>query len=428
MEPLKLQLTAEERTLSRLLFKLSRSTTAIVAFCFLYATPAFSKNPGETLKNIEESLGEATSKSRALIQKAKETKSEIRNLRRRSVAVAAKARDHAFTLIKLEEQIAELDQRESEKKRSLTVQKKKLGGLISALQRIALHPPVALIALPATPSDTIRSALLLRGTVPEIETRARALRGDINALTEIRAAITAARQKIKIEQTDLKRERRALASLTYKKLDLAKKTNAAQRDIDAKTRALGKKAKNLRDLVSRLTIETLDREKERPPKTPKASPKPRNRKNVTTDGKTPALANLSNKPRIAAPRKFHRRGLPVAGRVTVIFGGKDRNGRRSRGITVKGQPGATVIAPGSGKIVFAGPFKSLGNLVIIEYSRRYHLLLSGLARIDVPVGEKVLAGEPVGIIPSTDPTGTTLYLELRRKGRPINPLPWLAAR
>ena len=68
------------------------------------------------------------------------------------------------------------------------------------------------------------------------------------------------------------------------------------------------------------------------------------------------------------------------------------------------------------------------NLLIIEYGRQYHLLLGRLARIDVLVGEKVLAGEPVGIIPSTELTGTTLYLELRRNGQPINPLPWLAAR
>jgi septal ring factor EnvC (AmiA/AmiB activator) len=126
--------------------------------------------------------------------------------------------------------------------------------------------------------------------------------------------------------------------------------------------------------------------------------------------------------------RFSRRGLPVAGRITVSFGGKDHNGQKSRGISIRARPNATVIAPSSGTVVFAGPFRGLGNLLIIEYGRQYHLLLGRLARIDVLVGEKVLAGEPVGIILFIELTGTTLYLELRRNGQPINPLPWLAAR
>jgi septal ring factor EnvC (AmiA/AmiB activator) len=329
-----------------------------------------------------------------------------------------------------------LDHRAAEKRQSLNGQRKQLGSLIAALQRIALHPPVALIALPATPADTIRSALLLRGTVPEIETRAQVLREDIKALSEIRAAITAARQKIQSGQRDLTGERRALAALTSKKLKLAKTTSAAQLKLGKRAQALGSKAKDLKDLVRRLAADqrkkaragALKKEQTRAANRAKPPTLAPNRKNVTSAPKSPITNTRTAKTQTANLPRFPRRGLPVAGRIAVTFGGKDHNGQKSSGLSIRARPNATVIAPSSGKVVFAGRFRGLGNLLIIEYSRQYHLLLGRLARIDVPVGEKVLAGEPVGIIPSTELTGTTLYLELRRNGRPINPLPWLAAR
>ncbi len=413
--------------------------TAIAACAVLagsWPVPAIAADPGKSLKNIEKSLGEATSESRALNEKAEKTKAEIQALKQRSIAVAAKARDHSFTLIKLEEQLEELDHRAAVKRQSLDGQKKQLGSLIAALQRIALHPPVALIALPATPADTIRSALLLRGAVPEIETRARVLKDDIKALSEIRSAITAARQKIQSEQRDLTNQRRALAALTSKKLQLAKVTSADQRKLGKRAQELGGKAKSLKDLVTRLAAEQRKKAQAEAHKkkgnraaseVKPLAPEP-NRKIVTSAPSGPSATAPAINSQTAILPRFPRRGLPVAGRITVSFGGKDHNGQKSRGISVRARANATVISPSSGKVVFAGPFRGLGNLLIIEYGRQYHLLLGRLERIDVPVGEKVLAGEPVGIITSTELTGTTLYLELRRNGRPINPLPWLAAR
>ncbi len=79
-------------------------------------------------------------------------------------------------------------------------------------------------------------------------------------------------------------------------------------------------------------------------------------------------------------------------------------------------------------MVFSGPFKGLGKLLIIEHRGAYHLLLAGLERIDAVVGDTVLAGEPVGVMPATREEAPTLYLELRRRGQPVNPTPWLASR
>jgi septal ring factor EnvC (AmiA/AmiB activator) len=101
-------------------------------------------------------------------------------------------------------------------------------------------------------------------------------------------------------------------------------------------------------------------------------------------------------------------------------------GISSKGITIETRSGAQVVAPFDGRIEFAGPFRGYGQILIIEHADGYHSLLAGLGRIDGTVGQSLVAGEPVGAMGSSD--RPSLYLELRRHGQPINPLPWLATR
>ena len=418
----------EEFTLYQPLPKLGFLASLIAVACGISIPFGAWAEPRKALKDLEQSIDIAKTKSQALAKKAKENSTDLWELKQQSISIVAKARNHTFTLIKLEEQLAELDQRCRIKKQSLSQQKKHLVSLVTALQRIALTPPIALIALPAKPLDTIRSALLIRGTVPEIKSREKILREDIKALSNIQEAIKAAQQEIQTKQIDLDRERRSLAKLMTRKLKLIKKTNAAQEKSKRTALSLRGRAKNLRELFRRLTQNEKKKNDNQPLKPNLTDMKNPSRglgilKSDSTDQKAPK--KISSK---ARGPTFLRQNLPVVGRVTFGFDTKDLNGQRRRGLSIEAKPGAAVISPRSGKIVFAGPFRGLGNLIIIEYGLQHHLLLGGLGKIDVPLGEKVLAGEPVGIIPFSERNRTILYLELRRKGRPINPLPWLAAK
>jgi septal ring factor EnvC (AmiA/AmiB activator) len=96
-------------------------------------------------------------------------------------------------------------------------------------------------------------------------------------------------------------------------------------------------------------------------------------------------------------------------------------------IAIAASPGQTVAAPEAGRVVFAGPFRSYGKLLIIEHQREYHTLLWGFSELEVVKGDRVRTGQIVGVMADDAGRSPELHVELRRNGRPVNPLPWLAA-
>ena len=119
--------------------------------------------------------------------------------------------------------------------------------------------------------------------------------------------------------------------------------------------------------------------------------------------------------------------MPVVGTLARRFGAADAPmspAAPSEGLGLAALPGAVAVAPLDGRVIYAGPFRNLGLVLIIRHGGLYHSLLAGLERIDTKVDHWVLAGEPVGAMPET--SGGALYFELRRDDRPVDPQPWLA--
>ncbi len=412
----------------------------------LLTTPggaSYARGPSDRLQTIERALGEARERQSDLKRKASTAATERDRVQRLSVSVAARMQRHEAAMSSLEEQMELLAVTEVEKSRFLGQRKAQLTLMLAALQRIAYQPPAALIALPTSPNDTVRSAILLRAAIPAPETQARELNADVEALVEVRQQIIDARKKLKSEAGELRRKRIKLAALTKGKIRLARKTRDESLAATNTARRLGAEARDLRELLARLQEERQKVVARKPQRTapPLLVPVPKPQKAVTAKTPEPPTPSPFRPTRptettVAAlplvesvpPYRLHSSsGLPVQGRITRNFGQGGRNDEISRGLTIRTRPKAQVVSPGTGEVVFAGKFHGFGRLLIIEHRSRYHVLLAGMARIDVAVGDQVLAREPVGVMNATAGDRPALYLELRRSGRPINPLPWLVA-
>ena len=131
------------------------------------------------------------------------------------------------------------------------------------------------------------------------------------------------------------------------------------------------------------------------------------------DGPAPAPT------RAAAPSDFQ---LPVQGRTVTGFGETRASGSRSKGIVLSPVAGGQVIVPATGRVAFSGPYEGFGRIVIIEHDGGWTSVVTGLARVDVEVGDSVIGGGPLGVAGAKD---ELIALELRNSGEPVNPLDYL---
>lgn len=138
------------------------------------------------------------------------------------------------------------------------------------------------------------------------------------------------------------------------------------------------------------------------------------------------LADVGSRVAAARLRRAQPPLMPVPDEMMNPF--SDRAGAAAEpDITISAAPGQPVATPEAGRVVFAGTFRSYGNLLIIEHQREYHTLLWGFSKLDVAKGDRVRTGQVVGVMADDAARTPALHVELRHNGRPVNPLPWLAA-
>ena len=145
---------------------------------------------------------------------------------------------------------------------------------------------------------------------------------------------------------------------------------------------------------------------------------------VSDRGEPLRLALLPQAPPIAS---FKGRLItPSSGRLIKRYGEPDAEGLRDHGFVLRTRPGALVVAPYDGRVIHVGHFAGLGPILIIEHGDGYHTLMGGLGRIDVGLDQRLLAGEPIGVMGAGGGTPVELYFELRHNGDPIDPYPWFS--
>lgn len=386
-------------------------------------------DPTKSLETIQQEMEAQAREETALDAAARALREEVEGMRAKMIAAAAAAQAQEADLTVLEGQVAVLNGQFEKKEAALLSQKGRLAGVLGSLQRVALAPPGALIAMPGRPVDTLRGAILLRAAIPAIEDEARILRGELGILASLGADLAVRRKKIAGKATELNRSREKLETLLARKRALLDETEGQRKAASAQVARLAERAQSLRDLLEKLEARATMAPPLRKPPVPGAAPEP------GVSEKVPEPAPSLTPARLSRPdglRPFSEaKGLvmlPARGELAGRFGETTDFGVTRKGIVLRTRAEAQVIAPFDGQIVFAGPFRGYGRILIIEHGGGYHTLVAGLARVDAIVGQWVLAGEPVGLMGNLDTEQTELYVELRRGGEPIDPSPWLATR
>lgn len=117
--------------------------------------------------------------------------------------------------------------------------------------------------------------------------------------------------------------------------------------------------------------------------------------------------------------------MPAVGPIIHRFGQAVTGGGRANGLTLHTASGAKVEAPDGGLVQYVGPVKGWGVILILRLTGGYHLVLAGLDRASVEVGQTVEAGSPVGWMTDQGSEPKELYLEVRGRGVPVNPERWI---
>ncbi len=317
--------------------------------------------------------------------------------------------------------------------KSLDGRRAVIAEVLAALQRIGRRPPPAVLVRPEDALEAVRAAMLLGAVLPDMRVEAEALAAELGDLVRVRAEAAGERDGVARDLASLSDEKNRMALLIDAR---QRRQGEVERAIEAeRTRAtaLARQADNLRDLIAKLE-QSLD----------SATRAARAAARTGDEGRTTdtRLAALRDPGRLGPATAFaSTKGqlqLPVNGVKTRDFGATDGRGGNERGISVATRPGAQVTAPCDGWVVYSAPYRSYGQLLIINAGGGYHVVLAGMERISVDVGQFVLTGEPVGVMGNGPNVASALtagvagssqpvlYVEFRKDGSPVDPNPWWA--
>lgn len=337
---------------------------------------------------------EARSRADALLDQASAAQSEAERTAAERDALSAEVEEAEADLTAANARIALLEGKQRERRARLARLQGPMVHLIAALQSYARRPAIYALTQPKAISDIVHLRAIVQSIGPRIERRTAAIRTEIARERRFQAQEMVARNALAQARGTLDDRRDRLAAT-----EAGQRAEAGRiaRDAEAEQLRAYNLGERARDIVeageSRPDAEALAGRLA-------AMPPPKMRGTADT---------------WLRPKSVYR--LPVTGRLLTGLGEATDFGYRSRGLTIKPSAGATVVAPAGGKVVFAGRYRSFGEIVIIDHGAGWTTLLTGLTDLSVNVGQMVAMGATVGV---HDTASAGVTVELRRAGRPVD--------
>ena len=385
----------------------------------------------EQVRAAEQARKEELATQREAAQRAAAAGAETLKLSAQQERILARLREAEGATSSVAARIEALEQRRRDAAQRLEARIADFTPLLPVLERLALFPSETMLAAPLPPEQSVRGALVLGGIVRTLEREARVLKAEQAEVAALQAQLDtelprmAAAQAAQAKAAEVLDEQiRATRAEGRAAEDEA--TKAARRAA-----AEAERAGELRSAIAKIESERRAAEAQARREAQEAS---RKRQVAVAEAARERQAELAAPagPGLSEDGPATRPGgAPVSGTLVRGFGEATDSGP-STGLAYHAAPGARVVSPCAGRMVFAGPFRSFGQLVIVDCGGGYHFVLAGFDRIDLGVGQRVASGQPVGVMPGWDPrTGggrASLYVELRRSGQAVNPAPFLRGR
>jgi septal ring factor EnvC (AmiA/AmiB activator) len=411
----------------------------------------------EDLQQIQEQIDQGKIEANELKQKADDLARDVARLQQSLIRSAAQVQDAESEATKLERELADLSAREQTGTADLDLKNRQLSQTLMALERLSLRPPQAAFFSDRTPVDEARAAILMAAATQALDQRARQLQSDLAEIQELRELAAARQEELAASVDRLAQENQNLATLIREKAKLQEATLAQSEERKKRQGQLADQAKSLKDLLERLESARADEEARQQAADAEAAQKAAEAAKKEAERRAAEQEQAQNEPdgsqsaddsgeQVAAlerpaaapavrlqpppadlpafPKQPGDLIRPARGEIAAKFGQRTDAFGEGKGLVIATRAGAQVVTPFDGQIVFEGPFRSYGQILIIEHRGGYHTVLAGLAHVDVVVGQWLKGGEPVGAMIETAQGRPQLYVELRRSGQPFDPAPW----
>jgi septal ring factor EnvC (AmiA/AmiB activator) len=421
------------------------------------AKPAAAKSPGgpvlEALRLHDQELESLRAEQRKAAQAeqklAVENDSlteERRKLNQSLIDTAARIHTAEERVAAAELRMRQLESGETELRASLDSRRAVIAEVLAALQRVGRRPPPAVFAGTADAIESVRIAMSLGAVVPALRGEADRLLSELSGLAQVKKDKAVERALLADQLAELTDAQNGMARLIEERQKRQAEIELAIGTERARTLALSRQADNLKDLIGKLEhgLDAVSR-----------AARARLGEDSKADEAEKSLAALHDPDRLAPAAAFKsakgKLSLPANGVKIREFGAPDGVGGSEKGVSIATRAGAQVTAPSDGWVVYAAPYRSYGQLLILNVGGGYHVVLAGMERMTVDLGQFVLAGEPVAVMGngtqvasssaagSSSATGASqpvlygasqpvLYIEFRKDGTPVDSGPWWTGR
>ncbi|MEO8243070.1 MAG: peptidoglycan DD-metalloendopeptidase family protein [bacterium] len=363
------------------------------AFALLLVLP-FTAAAQEVTGNVAKAAAKASAELQASVvalQAADGAKDRV-------AALTKTIKAYEAGLAALREALRQAQLRETTLTLQFDAKRDRLSQLLGVLSGLDADQGPLLLLHPGGPLGTARSGMMLADVTPALQHEAETLRANLQELADLRRLQTAAGASLGAGLQAAQDARAELSQAVSDRTDLPKRFTEDPEVL----KALLKSADTLDAFSSGLSPQEN-----------------------AEQGFVEAKGTLP---------------WPVLGSILLHPGETDAKGVQRPGVTLATRPLALVTAPWAATIRYRGPLLDYGNVMILEPGGGYLLILSGLQTVYGDVGDVVGAGQPLGLMGGTATNGAdilspakddggasgseTLYIEIRKKAEPVDPLQW----